>query len=113
MNKDQGKGDRVGHEPLGRAPFAASVRKGSSRQLEARVQSLESEGLRLWRSPVQARAPGRGRDRGDLPCQKRPLAYCRHADRRLRPAPDTRRISGVGPESARVTRPLGDCHVQD
>lgn len=37
MNKDQGKGDRVGHEPLGRAPFAASVRKGSSRQLEAWV----------------------------------------------------------------------------
>lgn len=37
MNKDQGKGDRVGHEPPRRAPFAASVRKGSSRQLEAWV----------------------------------------------------------------------------
>lgn len=39
MNEDQGKGDRAGHEPLGRAPFAASVRKRSSRQLEAWVRS--------------------------------------------------------------------------
>ena len=71
----------------------------------------ESDSLQLWGSSVQARALGRGRDRGDLPCQKRPLAY--FVDTQMpAPLPQTLRESlGSGQESARVTRPLSDCHV--
>ena len=35
MNEDQGRRDRLGKKMLGRARFAISLRKFSSRQLEA------------------------------------------------------------------------------
>ena len=71
----------------------------------------ESEGLQLWGSSVQARAPGRGQDRGDLPCQKRQLGYF-GVTQMSAPLPQTLRESlESSQEFARVTRPLGDCQV--
>lgn len=97
MNEDQGNGDRVGHEPLGRAPFAASVRKRSSRQLEAWVRSSGERrpaALGVICASESARQGSRQR-RPTLP-ETTTRVLRSHADA-CAPAPDTPRISGVEP----------------
>ena len=109
-------GPREGGQGGPRAAWESPVCRIGEKALQQAAGSLGPELRRAKAcssggSSVQARVPGRGRDRGDLPCQKRPLGHF-GVTQMSAPLPQTLRESlESSQEFARVTRPPGDCHV--